>query len=1584
VKPSTTTLSEITGRIPGILNAFVGETKLDSTKQMISVFTAPLNAVDCTSSPACAPLKREECSTIDNTCGPCVEGYFGDDHSNVPCFLIDTHFPTQVPISHPSKSPISFPSGQPSCQPSGEPTAQPSYQSTGEPSGVPSGSPSSPSGMPSGQPSVVPTLFPSISRRLAVDEVDYSMNCTSDLQCGKFEYCNLEFKTCNATEKVCLNDCSRQGTCYFEDLSTGLPIDVCLSQDVRCAPVCNCSFGFSGQYCSLNTTLVEEKSSSRLILIDALEGTVLVDNQDRDSTAHLISTVFNLGKTHHELNVTSCSLLLKVIESALKFAKEYQLPYDTVNGVMYSLNQCGYVYAQSSHVGISYENRYVAINEYIGRMMNLYSEVVFQDVVFGEGDVELNYPLFNLVNAVRENTDSTPIVLSPAASLRTRYGTEFSSATISIDKSFAKLQLTLYESAKRLLTHEIISNPLQLSIAFGQTEQIRMSGNEITGTATFTLQNNYPYQYGEEVLQTQEFHTYCNDSVRRVSQYECPNGYIMTHRCDGRRGVLSAVCPKSTWQPVCSLIDGTSVLLDESLTQCKRVSYSATSTVCECLLPNFNIHSKERTLEITTVGKFLPDDEDLVIYFDEDASFEDVVQSNSVMIMSLITTVWGVGVLVMLALCVYNTPEKYYFHIKNNNKVGVEDPTKVMSVVAEAAPVSGREKVKWFFRELKAIFPPEMYYTPVHSLSRMWTVMISQHLYLSVFFGGSDQWIFSRQLAWTLRIATNFTFLMFAVTFIFDLQFPNNKSICTSKDTYELCLSEVNLFDSDQSTCYWYLTEHVNDVDVYSCEYKEIRLTAWGVALMSLLVSCLVCPASFIFDYIFNVYVIAPLIVKPPSEELQDLIVVKPSFRETVLSFLNWNNRNAVDAVSDVDDNGGINLGELSSEDEDDVDVENNIPVMNAMQVVDNAMSELVTNIRVHRQHISTDDSEYFDENWRWNSELGNFTNSEKESVFSCCKKSNIEVSDEPPVTEYDADALPYRTLNYLKTQEEVVDTIDMCEDMKNGMDCAKDDIVGRVMLSVFVMDYLGRENIAAKVFVAHERDLLDPVAPVQRSYKLGAILLLLAANATFLTYVILQNFPRENSYQSSFLIMYWIQFAVEFCWYEAFVCIWMYYSIPFTISREVQAAISALRDSANKVFLHPDEICRDVLNATKFFFVSTRIAEDFPYLLQSQAVLAYRSCYRELNTDRVSKAVKLEKEFFYDITITAQFGELFRLIGVLPIEYQKLTLYFFQLCVAFIIFGIAIEVRQNVTWIYLVAAVAFYEVAMWTSYFYKKNVVHTEKVLLEENDMEEELSSFGHSDDDEQHESNDEIMVDMDIVSGRNGHSRCFNDDEEEKDNDSDLDDLVMLEQNMNQIFNSALLEMMTKADERKDRMVSQDSMYQSTGLQKSSAINLEDSVDEGDFVDEFVQSPHSMFLSPKSASFLREDRNETRPYHNSWAGVRSPVKSSKSNLQSRSLFGANGFGNDGSVVSARSSNFIQPKRNRVQPPQRVAVEGGYNDDSSSDESAVELNEIFDSFFNVDDQRRGGDDDDSVEDYQMMMSTFNFKDHEGDDSDDN
>ena len=1522
VKPSSTTFSDISERIPGFLGALEGETQTDDKKQIISVFAAPLNAVDCSSAPSCSGLQRQECTTIDNTCGPCFHGYFGDDHSNVPCYLIDTFFPSQIP----SSSPSNFPSGQP----------------TGEPTIRPTSSPSVP-------PSIQPTSFPSLSaRRLSGDIVERSLNCTQNSHCGKFEYCNIEYRTCNVTQKSCHHNCFGNGHCQFEEISTGNIIEFCSSQDVKCEPVCNCSSGFSGEYCSLNTTVIEAKSSSRLMLLDALESTVLVDNQDRLSTKSLISTLFNLGRNRHELNITSCNLIMKVVESSLKFSKRYSLPYQDLYGAMYVLNECGFVYTSRKETSIAFNNRFVKINEYVSRMMDLYSEVVFQDVIFGEGDIQLNFPLFKLVIVVVEHTNNSPIIISPAATLGKLYETEFSSVSLVIDKQFSNLQLTLYESAIRFLDFDLISNPLQLTIAFDQMGQLRSNGDEISGMATFTLRNDYDYQYGEEIPQTKQFHTYCNDTVKRISTYQCPNGYIMTHRCDGRIGMISATCPKSSWQPVCSLIDGSSLYTSESKTQCQRLSFTSTSTVCRCALPNFNIHSKERTLEVTTVGAFLPNDEDLVFHFVEDENFEEISRFDSVAAVSLLYSVLASLCFLIFALCTSKFWNRCAYFIPSR----IEDESKILSALpVPMAPISGREKVKHVFKCLTEFLPFE-FFSSAWSCRRMWTNVVEQHSLTCVFFRKD----FSEQCLISLRFFTAAAVLLCASTYVFNVQYPNDKSMCTSKMTRDECLSVRNVFDNDQSLCYWYLSHHINGEDVFSCEYENVRLTGWGLALMVLIVSCLVCPVNYLFDMIFS------HILKPPVRkdyvDSQDIVIRKTTLAGKLRSFFN---ERRVSVVPQSNENEGVNLeGFFCEEDEDeDDDVENSVHVPTLTNTIDDAMAALMADIRIHRQHINTEDVAFFDKNWRWNAHEGNFTNhNESESCLRTCRSRN-EVSDEIPVVEFDESMPPFRTLNYLKTRSEIVQTLDIYQYLEDEVLRGADDAEAeKVMFNAFVVDYLGTTSTTARIFASTQRQTLNPIRSIEFTYKVLAVLFVVAANAAFLTYYVLGSASRENSFQISFVIFCVIQFACELFWFEAVICIWMFSVIPFVVGAEIQSAITTLRESANKAFVHRKDMYSSSLNATKWLFVSTKLAESFPHLLASQTILAYHTCYRRLNGGEGARF-----RYFFCTTVY-QVTALLKVLGTFSAELQKLCLYMLQLVVAFGCFGLAVLIRRSSVWLWLPVCLFFYEVTMFTIFVKKKNSVHTEKgTSIVENDMEEDrLSSKSSSDD-----VSSEMMV---RNSGDKAPSGGI---------DSDLNDIVELEQSMNSIFNKALIEMMDKADERRGRMHNEDNMYQSLGLQRSRVINLEDSVDDLDGMEDVVSSPHSMFMSQRSSSFLREERNDIKKLDNNWTSG-SYMKKKSSEFETRSFYAPSIVLNEGSTSSIQT--FIKPKNSRVQNPQRVSVDKEYkSDDSSSDGSADELNAIFDSFFNSNERKHDGDDD-SVEDYKMLMSTFNFKEENEDSSD--
>ena len=61
---------------------------VDDARQSVAVFGPGLNARECSKlkSSACAAMHREECSSVPHTCGPCLNGYYGQEgHSNSDC-----------------------------------------------------------------------------------------------------------------------------------------------------------------------------------------------------------------------------------------------------------------------------------------------------------------------------------------------------------------------------------------------------------------------------------------------------------------------------------------------------------------------------------------------------------------------------------------------------------------------------------------------------------------------------------------------------------------------------------------------------------------------------------------------------------------------------------------------------------------------------------------------------------------------------------------------------------------------------------------------------------------------------------------------------------------------------------------------------------------------------------------------------------------------------------------------------------------------------------------------------------------------------------------------------------------------------------------------------------------------------------------------------------------------------------------------------------------------------------------------------------------------------------------------------------
>ena len=62
--------------------------------------------------------------------------------------------------------------------------------------------------------------------------------------------------------KDCIDNCSGNGTCIFENNDSGDLVEECYQDDSTCSPVCICSTGYFGNACSLS--LVEYEYRKKL------------------------------------------------------------------------------------------------------------------------------------------------------------------------------------------------------------------------------------------------------------------------------------------------------------------------------------------------------------------------------------------------------------------------------------------------------------------------------------------------------------------------------------------------------------------------------------------------------------------------------------------------------------------------------------------------------------------------------------------------------------------------------------------------------------------------------------------------------------------------------------------------------------------------------------------------------------------------------------------------------------------------------------------------------------------------------------------------------------------------------------------------------------------------------------------------------------------------------------------------------------------------------------------------------------------------------------------------------------------------
>ena len=186
----------------------------------------------------------------------------------------------------------------------------------------------------------------------------------------------------------------------------------------------------------------------------------------------------------------------------------------------------------------------------------------------------------------------------------------------------------------------------------------------------------------------------------------------------------------------------------------------------------------------------------------------------------------------------------------------------------------------------------------------------------------------------------------------------------------------------------------------------------------------------------------------------------------------------------------------------------------------------------------------------------------------------------------------------------------------------ATDEHTGLEILHLFVLDLLGRDTAAARIFDQKSDEDFKRTLVVSARSKIGASITLLLINIFFAYYAVLYGFSRGIEWQKTFLSACIAQMFVEIFINETLEVAWMNFFVPTLVAEDVRTVRTAVLDSVSnlcnlsmnlnnnsgKENTEKNAYKSCLLNAPNYLFVSTNVARSYPSLMESFIVQTFVS----------------------------------------------------------------------------------------------------------------------------------------------------------------------------------------------------------------------------------------------------------------------------------------------------------------------------------------------------------------------------------------
>jgi hypothetical protein len=955
---------------------------------------------------------------------------------------------------------------------------------------------------------------------------------------------------CEISIKQCPNRCSNNGNCVFINMNTRKKLSMCNIFSSDCNAVCNCNEGYAGADCSLSTN--EHKSRQML----------------RYNLLFNLSNIIKLSKFPMKLNDfnlwTSSLSSLTQVPDELSVSASFTI-FEIVSSILtksISSDQSSY---GDTNILLDAMNTAFQTTSYfhdVRRLLEQFDNLLIRDIILGQKMVSyvsnsfrssfFSVSTINLHNITIESPATKSEYLQ--SQKMNTFSIKLNSVSSEIKFSTLEIASKLYPSSDRSNTS---SNYFQLRI-FGLQNLEETNGSSYIEVY---LRHNVP---GISNLKKINFTSDCSSLGFVIRNFTCPfSGHTIFHDCSNKMGVLISFCP--VLQPICNF-SSTNIIVKS----CRVTNYSVWFTMCSCEIENnrsFNrraltsIEESTGILGFVAMSSFVSGE-----FVDTLRASKNVTSAAAVKkvltVIIMFVVIWGCGIMLILFLT-FRHQNKNVLHqpVINNNTLSLQ------TYINEIFPSVFGQKSK---------------------IHKLFDEVLNHHRYFVLFSSlinnSSDK---NKTILSVIQLLTIQSLLCFLISVLYDLQSPSDDGSCATFFTEKSCLSKKSYFDRGVSYCIWEIN---NNNGNYFCSYKS---------------------PSFSFVVVFYMFILVSLVnalFMKPIDKIFDLLlapvhIAKFKMTAKVNNFL----RKASLSAAQIKFSHQFIAGSPS------------IIIPRATQSSRYFATTLIENIKFNQSINHLDEKKIVQK-----TNTSDVSNFQKHSTifndifleFKCLKASEREVFMEQWGLDSSGCFIKDSTLQIsteAKIRSELESVVREVNLKLDNLKSANNEHIGLELLHLFILDILGRETFAARIFQKKTEEDFKRTHVVTTSTKIFCVLLLVLFNGFFAYYSILHGFQKGISWQHSYLSSCISQLLVEIFLFETFECVWIQFLVPNLVASQVNrvgqilaATSEQLCSRLNNHKLNDEDIVEHVLNTPDYLFVSTNLAKSYPNLVESSIILSY------------------------------------------------------------------------------------------------------------------------------------------------------------------------------------------------------------------------------------------------------------------------------------------------------------------------------------------------------------------------------------------